>query len=317
MKTLLFWIVRLFLKPILSPRVPLRLQRAATAMVGHAVWSPRDTDRTTVDMNGVPALQLIPTGAVGGRVILYLHGGGYVFGGTGSHANAVAHIGKAAGAGVFFPLYRLAPEDPYPAAVEDAMAAYRWLLDQGNSPDLLAIVGDSAGGGLTVATLVAIRDAGLPMPGAAALISPWVDLTRSGDSVLGRAGRDPMLSPPYLRFCAQAYCADQPSSHPGCSPLFADLRGLPPLLIQVGSEEALYSDSERLAKLANRTQVEVNFKCYQGLWHVFQLFAGWLREADDAVAEIGLFLRQRWDATSLGAQQAVQADKPAFGGPAA
>lgn len=301
-KILLFWIIRLFLRSILSPRVPLRLQRAATAIVGYVIWPPGGTDRTTMDINGVPALQIIPKEAIGGRVILYLHGGGYVFGGTGSHANAVAHIGRAAGARVFFPLYRLAPENPYPAAVEDAIAAYRWLLDQGNSPHLIAIAGDSAGGGLTVATLVAIRDAGLPMPSAAALLSPWVDLSLSGDSVVSRAGRDPMLSPPYIRFCAQAYCADRPVSHPGCSPLFADLRGLPPLLIQVGSEESIYSDSERLAELARRAQVEVDFMCYQGLCHVFQLFPGWLREANAAVAEIGIFFRQRWETTSLDAQ---------------
>jgi len=174
--------------------------------------------------------------------------------------------------------------------------------NNGHPPHLIAIAGDSAGGGLTVATLVAIRDAGLPMPSAAALLSPWVDLSLSGDSVVSRAGRDPMLSSPYIRFCAQAYCADRPVSHPGCSPLFADLRGLPPLLIQVGSEESIYSDSERLVELARRAQVEVDFMCYQGLCHVFQLFPGWLREANAAVAEIGIFFRQRWEATSLDAQ---------------
>jgi acetyl esterase/lipase len=259
-------------------------------------------------MNGVPAIQIIQKPVIAGRVILYLHGGGYVFGGAGSHGNAVAHLGQAAGATVFLPLYRLAPENPYPAALEDAMAAYRWLLEYGISPRRIGVAGDSAGAGLAVATLVAIRDAGLPMPGAAALLSPLVDLTMSGDSMISRAKHDAMLSPAYIRFCAQAYCAGRPGDHPGCSPLFANLRGLPPLLIQTGSEEILYSDSERLAERARLAQVDVTFVCYQGLGHVFQLFVGWLRESDTAIAEIGTFFLQRWGTASQDAQQVVAAD---------
>ena len=187
--------------------------------------------------------------------------------------------------------YRLAPEHVYPAPVEDALAAYRWLLER-HAPSRIAIGGDSAGGGLSVAALVAFRDAGLPTPAAAVLLSPFTDLGVDGASIGEREGRDPMLSAGFLRWCANQYCGDQPTNEPGMSPLYADLHGLPPLLIQVGSEEVLYSDAEDLARHAREARVSVDFKPYEGLWHVFQLFAGWLEDADVAVAEIGGFLKR-------------------------
>ena len=162
-------------------------------MSGLAIRPPAGTSRAPLDMNGVPGLRVTTPNAANDRVILYLHGGGYVVGVTGSHVNAVAHLAAAAQATVYFPIYRLAPVHPYPAAVDDAMTSYRWLLDQGVAPESIAIAGDSAGGGLTVALLTAIRDAELPMPRAAALMSPWVDLTGSGESSVTRAHRDPMF----------------------------------------------------------------------------------------------------------------------------
>ena len=292
-RTLLRWVVRLLVKPVLSPRVPLRLQRAWVANFRFSLRSPRGTRHADVDMNGVRARCYRTPASAEDRVLLYFHGGGYVFGGYGSHGALAAQLAHAAGAQTYLVDYRLAPEHVYPAPVKDAVAAYRWLLER-HAPTHIALAGDSAGGGLSVAALVAFREAGLPMPAAAALLSPFADLGVDGASVGEREERDPMLSSAFLQWCANRYCGGRPTNDPGMSPLYADLQGLPPLLIQVGSDEVLYSDAEDLAQRAREARVWVEFKPYEGLWHVFQLFAGWLKDADAAVAEIGEFLKRRF-----------------------
>lgn len=245
-------------------------------------------------MGGVPA-ERVTVGAPGDNVVLYLHGGAYVFGSPATHRSITGHLARAAGATVFSPDYRLAPEHPCPAAVEDATCAYRWLLEQGVPAQRIIIAGDSAGGGLTVATAVSLRDAGTRLPAGLVALSPWVDMTGSGESVarIGRA--DPMLSESGLHDSARIYLAGRDAEDPVASPLYADLSGLPPLYIQVGSDEILYSDAERLAERAREAGVAVTQKTFHNYWHVFQLHAGALPAATAAVQAMADFARQRWD----------------------
>jgi monoterpene epsilon-lactone hydrolase len=226
-------------------------------------------------------------------VLLYLHGGGYVIGSPASHRNLVAAIGEASRLSAFSADYRMGPEAPFPGAVEDAVAAYRGLLDSGVAPSRLAIAGDSAGGGLTIATLVALREGNVPLPATAVVLSPWVDLSGSGASMRTRAKRDPMVSMDELHKMAAAYLGGADPRTPLASPLFADLAGLPPLLIQVGSEEILYDDTVRLAERAGGAGVEVSVEYWGGMVHVWQAFHPILSEGRDAIERIGAYLKAR------------------------
>jgi monoterpene epsilon-lactone hydrolase len=252
-----------------------------------------DITRETVDAGGVPAEWIVAPGAAAGRVILYLHGGGYVIGSINTHRDLASRLSRAAQAHVLVINYRLAPEHPFPAAVDDATAAYRWLLANGTHPAGLAIAGDSAGGGLTVATLVALRDAGQPLPAVAACLSPWVDLEGIGESMTTKASVDPMVQRDGLRKMAAAYLAGQDPRTPLAAPLYADLSGLPPLLIQVGTAETLLDDSTRLAERARKAGVEVTIEPWEDMIHVWQAFASLLPEGQQAVDRIGEFVRQR------------------------
>ena len=226
--------------------------------------------------------------------LLYLHGGGYVIGSPRSHRHLAESIARAAGIACLLPDYRLAPEHPFPAAVDDAVAAYRSLVEQRRlRPGRIAVAGDSAGGGLTVATLVAIREAGLPMPGAAVCISPWTDLTCSAASYETKAGTDPMVARPGITVMAQQYLGAADPRTPLASPLYADLRGLPPLLIQVGSEEVLLDDATRLAERAQAAGVDASVEVWEPMIHVWHWFLPWLDEAQAAVDKIAVFLRAR------------------------
>jgi acetyl esterase/lipase len=248
--------------------------------------------RSAVSARGVPAEWHDGPGARADRAILYLHGGGYVLGGVHSHSDLIARLSAAAGARALGVDYRLAPEHPFPAAVEDAVSAYRFLLDQGVTSQHLAIAGDSAGGGLTAATLLAIRDRKLPLPAAAALLSPWVDLEGAGQSMNGGIADDPMVSKGLVEMMAPAYLNGASPRDPLASPLHANLRGLPPLLIQVGRRELLLDDSTRFALAARRAGVRVTLEVWPGMIHVWQLFAGELEEGREAIARIGEFLRE-------------------------
>jgi acetyl esterase/lipase len=248
--------------------------------------------RRAVRARGVAAEWLEGPGARADRAILYLHGGGYVLGGVNSHRDLIARLSAAAGARALGIDYRLAPEHPFPAAVEDAVGAYRFLLDEGVTPQHIAIAGDSAGGGLTAATLLAIRDRGLPLPAAAALLSPWVDLEGTGESMNGGISDDPMVSKALVALMAPAYLNGASARDPLASPLHANLRGLPPLLIQVGRRELLLDDSTRLALAAQRAGVRVTLQVWPGMIHVWQIFASELEEGREAIARIGEFLRE-------------------------
>lgn len=246
-----------------------------------------------VEAGGVSGEWVAAPNAEAQRVLLYLHGGGYAIGSAASHRAMVGRISRAAGARALSLDYRLAPEHPHPAALEDAQAAYRWLLAQGTEPERIVIGGDSAGGGLTLAALVALRDAGLPLPAGAVCLSPWTDLAVTGESITTKAGEDPMIQPQQLGPYVEYYAAGQDPRHPLISPLYADLAGLPPLLIQVGTAEILLDDSARLAERASAAGVAVTYEPWEKMIHVWQYFAPLLEEGREAIERIGQFIRER------------------------
>lgn len=225
--------------------------------------------------------------------ILYLHGGGYVIGSLRSHRHLAAALSVAANRRVLVLDYRLAPENPYPAALDDALAAYGWLLDQGLAPGRLAIAGDSADGGLAVAMLVAARDAGLAMPGAAVCLSPWVDLECAAETYATLAERDPIIRRDLAAEWAGAYLDGAAATTPLASPVHADLTGLPPLLIHVGSDEVLLDDARRLKARARDAGVEASLEVWDDMVHVWHWFAPVLGEGRDAITRIGAFIAER------------------------
>jgi epsilon-lactone hydrolase len=255
--------------------------------------TPPDVKVERVNAPTAPAEWLRPPSAEPGRVVLYLHGGGYVIGSPRSHRHLAAAIASAASASTLLLDYRLAPEHPYPAAVEDATAAYRWLLDQAIAPERIVIAGDSAGGGLTVATLLALREARVPLPAGGVCISPWVDLTCGGASYATKADADPIVRRTGVEQMAQAYLGATSPRTPLASPLFADLRGLPPLLIHVGTDEVLLDDAIQLAERARAAGVDATLETYERMIHVWHWFLPMLDEAETAVEAIGRFVRAR------------------------
>lgn len=255
--------------------------------------APDGVTCTPVEAGGVSAEWSEAAGVDEAKVVLYVHGGGYVMGSAGSHRDVTGRLSKAAGARVLSLNYRLAPEHPFPAPVDDAVAAYRWLLAQGISPGNIAVAGDSAGGGLAIATLLALRDAGEPLPAAGIGISPWVDMEGTGESMTTRAAVDPVVQKEGLLGMAKLYLGDADPKNPLAAPLHADLAGLPPLLLQVGDAETLLDDSTRLAERARAAGVDVTLKVWDEMPHVWHLFAPILPEGRQAIDEIGSFFQAR------------------------
>ena len=252
---------------------------------------PDDVAASPGTLGGIPVVNVDVEGTEPGPVILYFHGGAYAVGTAASSVGLASDLARHAGARLVSVDYRLAPEHPYPAALEDAVAAYRGLLASGMSPSAIAFAGESAGAGLVAATLVALKRAGLPLPSAAVMMSPWVDLTLSGDSMSDRAALDPALTPEGLRRRASDYVGAGDPADGRLSPIFADLTGLPPLLVQVGSHEILLDDATRLAARAAAADVAVTLQVTPQVPHVFQAFASMLDEAGVALAGAGDFLR--------------------------
>jgi epsilon-lactone hydrolase len=282
-KTFLHWLVRLTLRPFLAPWNSIAGQRATAAIAGLGTKGPGGVGRDALALGGVPATRFTPENARAGSAVLYFHGGAYVVGGPASHSAFAAQLAKATAATLYLVDYRLAPEHPFPAALEDALAAYRALLTL--NAGRITLIGDSAGGGLALALAMSLRDQKLAAPDALVLISPWADLTLAGESHRTRGARDPMLRSSWLAASAGHYAAGRSLSDPMLSPAFGDLSGLPRTLVQVGSEEILLSDAERVARGMGAT-----LRCYDGLWHVFQVHAGLLPESDRALEEIGAFV---------------------------
>jgi epsilon-lactone hydrolase len=244
-----------------------------------------------IDANGVAAEWSLAPRSDPSKVLLFFHGGGYCSGSIVSHRGMVTEAGRAAQARTLAVGYRLAPEHPFPAAIEDARSAYRFLLDQGFAPSKIAIGGDSAGGGLTLALMTSVRDAREPLPACAWLVSPWVDLRMTGASLAEKAASDPLISKSYLEELASAYLAGADPTNPLVSPLNADLAGLPPLLVQVGSAETLLDDAVRIARRAGAADVRVNLEIWPHMIHAWHLWAAQLEACRRAIASAGAFIR--------------------------
>jgi acetyl esterase/lipase len=258
--------------------------------------APEGTMVIPVDAGGVRAEWVVADDAAPDRRLLYLHGGGYVFCRPATHRDLAGRLSKAAQVAVLVLDYRLAPEHPYPAAVDDALAALRWI--GGNGPDGPApasatfVAGDSAGGGLTLATLIGARDGSVRMPDAAVTLSAWADLACTGNTMLTRAAVDPMVTAAVLQRMLREYLQGGNPAQPLASPLYADLRGLPPLLMQVGDAEVLLDDTLGVAEKAKAAGVDVTVEVYPEMIHVFQFFAPVLPEGQQAIDRIGAFLKQ-------------------------
>lgn len=263
-------------QPMWRPRAPRgwRIRDTADPLAGE--WIERDS--------GV-------SDRAAGRTLLYLHGGGYFFCSPETHRPITLRLAAEADARTFVPDYRLAPEHRFPAAVEDAVAAYRGIVAAGTPARRMVIAGDSAGGGLALATLLSLRDAGDPLPAGAVLFAPWTDLACTGASLAANEESDVLFHGDGIARAAPLYLGDTPATNPLASPLYADLGGLPPLLIQASDSEVLLDDSTRLAAKAAQAGVQVSFKTWPGLPHVWQLFAPFLPEARAALAEAAAFIR--------------------------
>lgn len=247
-------------------------------------------DITSVNAGGVPAAWIVPAGQVTEQVILYAHGGSYNSGSITSHIPLTGNIALATKSRLLAIDYRLAPEHPFPAALDDARAAYRWLLAEGISPRQLVVAGDSAGGGLVLALILSLHDLGTPLPAAAVCLSPWLDLTCSGESWTKNAKADFMLKRIPTMQSAEIYLRDADPRNPLASPLFGDLANLPPILLQVGSNEIILSDSVSFAEKAKSAGVDVTLEVWEGMQHEWQYAASWLPEGRAALARIGEFV---------------------------
>lgn len=243
-----------------------------------------------INLGGVAGQKITSPDVAEGAALLYLHGGAYIVGGAQSYRGLAGELGRATGVASYAIDYRLAPEHPFPAAVDDGVTAYRALLDQGLMPSRIVIAGDSAGGGLAIATLVAARDAGLPSPAAAFVISPWADLTCSSPSMMSKAAVDPSLTQKGLLVAAAHYLAGAAAASPLASPVHADLSRLPPLLIHVGSAEILLDDAVHLAAAAGAAGVSVRLEIWPGMIHDWHAFAFMLAAGKRAIKEAGAFL---------------------------
>jgi monoterpene epsilon-lactone hydrolase len=252
----------------------------------------KDVKSDFVDTNGVSAALFTPLEVENQRTILFLHGGAYIAGSIKTTQYHAVEIAKVAKARVLIIDYRLAPEHQFPAALDDAINAYQWLINvEGVAHDNLIIIGVSAGGGLTIATLLKLRDLSLDMPKAAVCISPWADLAFTGETFKKRVKIDPFLTPDGLEFAADLYLRDMNPRDPFVSPIYADLRGLPPLFIQVGTAEILYDDAVRLAKNAEQAGVDVKLDIWENMIHAFPVFVSVAPESKQAIERIGKFLQ--------------------------
>lgn len=289
------WVTSRYIKRIDVARLPVESARAHFENFARIFL--RRAHGVSVDQAQIAEVDvdwLRPKEARQDKVILYLHGGAYVMGSRRTHRQLVSHIARAAGVVAVVAEYRLAPEDPFPAGLDDAVAVYRGLLESGLSPEDIIISGDSAGGGLSAATLLALRHAGVPMPAAAVLLSPFLDVTGSGESARTRADRDPWFDIKDLDVVARYYCPDESEwRNPLVSPVFANVAGLPPMLIQVGDDEILLSDSTRFADKLKAQGIDVELEVWPDMWHVFQMFVGKMPEAKRAVRKIAAYVRKR------------------------
>lgn len=275
-------------RPVLHPAVPVPLQRRIVRQAYRSSIPPRGARFENTTVGNIPVTRTSYSNPPHGAV-LYLHGGGYIIGSSSTHRGITGHLAKASGCTIVTPDYRLAPEFPFPAALDDADACWNGLLEEGFKPEQIAIAGDSAGGGLAVALAMRLRDKDQPLPASLTVFSPWVDLTQER---LYAPECEPVLQACWTSKAAKLYAGGESLVNPLISPLFGDLSGLPPLLIQVGSQEILLNDAERLAEAANRHDVETRLEIYNSLWHVFQVHSGQLDRATDAMETAGAHIKR-------------------------
>jgi monoterpene epsilon-lactone hydrolase len=293
---LLTWALRRWIKPKSRRGQDIAASRALTGKVPFgAKLAPGWRIRTeaTGALKGEWIEPAAPNHAARERCILYFHGGGYVAMSARTHRSITSRLAAWSNASVFALNYRLAPEHQFPAALHDALAAYRRLLATGTPASAVALAGDSAGGGLALALLVAARDAGEPLPAAAMLFSPWTDLAATGNSIIDNNEIDPLFFGTWVGLTARHYLGDTPATHPLVSPLYADLIGLPPLLIQVGDSEVLLDDSRRVTEIARRAGVEATLQIFPSVPHGWQVFAPVLPEARASLRDAAGFIRAK------------------------
>lgn len=261
--------------------------------LANTLWTASGVDVRRTEFAGMPAEWLTPRLAASGKAMLYLHGGAYVFGNCATHRQLVSYIARACGVRALVIEYRLAPEHRFPAAIEDSLAAYRALRDEGYAPGDILVAGDSAGGGLVMALLLSLRDAGEELPAGGLMFSPWLDLTASGESMTTRAKRDPWFRPPDMPIIASYYCEEAQYRNPLVSAVFADVSGLPPIYIQVGDDEILLSDSTRIAERIEAAGGEVTLEIWPDMFHVFQVFVHQMPESREAIDKLAPFVKSR------------------------
>jgi acetyl esterase/lipase len=276
-----------------AEKANVRSMRRVWHSLANALWTASGVDVRRAHVAGMHAEWLTPEAPAARKVILYLHGGAYVFGNCTTHRQLVSYIARSCGVRALVIEYRLAPENPFPAAIEDSLAAYRALLEEGYAADEIVLMGDSAGGGLVMALLLSLRNAGEEMPAGAVMFSPWLDLTASGESMTTRERRDPWFKPPDMPIIASYYCAQDDYTNPLVSPVFADVSGLPPVYIQVGDDEILLSDSTRIAENIEAAGGEVTLEVWPGMFHVFQVFVHQMPESREAIAKLVPFVQSR------------------------
>lgn len=283
-------------KPVFT-NFPISKQRMGMQLLNHIRNKPKNVHLREEKIGSMTALWAIPENRLDGKVILYTHGGSYVSGSPQTHIPVISRLADTSRIAVMAYDYRLAPEHPYPAALEDAVTAFEYLLSQEYSEENIVVCGDSAGGGLTLAMVMALRDKGKVLPAAVCLLSPWTDLTESSDSHYANMDSDPLISSEELREAAVLYAGEEDFHNPYISPLFGDFTGFPPALIQVGSEEVLLDDSTRLAERLAEKKIEVHIAIYEGMWHVFQTFD--VPEAYAAVGDIAEFIHKKIGAENM------------------
>lgn len=276
-----------------GPAPSIEQQRKNLEAMSGRIPLDADVTVTKTSVGGIPGEWVVASNALDNQILFYLHGGAYYMGSCKSHRDLAARISRAAASRVLVIEYRLAPEHPFPAAIEDSTAAYRGLLNSGVKPSQIAIAGDSAGGGLAVATLVSLRDAGDPLPATGVLLSPWTDLEGTGASMTTREEFDPWLDPAGIREAAKVYLNGTDPRHPLASPIYADLHRLPPMLVHVGHDECLLDDSIRLVNRAQAAGVDIGLTIWEDMWHVFQSFAAQVPEGRKAIEEIGKYIQEQ------------------------
>jgi acetyl esterase/lipase len=285
--------LRWFVKRSASPEPNIERARQRLHQIKRFIPGPaRGTERTAMTIDGMPALRVAVPQSLPDRHILYLHGGAYAFGSAAYYRDFLWRVAAATRAQVLCIDYRLAPEHRFPAAVDDAVKGYRWLLSEGAEPGRIGFMGDSAGGGLVFATLLRLRDERVPLPAAAVALSPWADLATTGASYRDNAEADPMLSPPQPRYLARCYLGDADPRHPYASPIYGDPAGLPPSLIQAGGDEILRDDAVRMAERLRAAGCQVDLQIWPRMPHAWQLFARILPEGRRAIDEIGAFVER-------------------------